>query len=127
MSKYIITILVLVAALAGWWWFFPSTVAPELQMQATNTTPQDTQAPAQEASVYTMAEVQAHGSASSCWSVVDGNVYDLTAWIGRHPGGVEAIESMCGKDGSAGFHGQHGTDRKETNILESMRIGALAH
>lgn len=44
--------------------------------------PVPTSAPAQQPGTYTMTQVAAHSSVSSCWSVVNGGVYDLTSWIG---------------------------------------------
>lgn len=75
---------------------------------------------------YTVAEVATHAGKASCWSVIDGNVYDLTSWILKHPGGEEAILSICGKDGTAAFHGQHGDAPRQAQILATMKIGVLA-
>lgn len=72
-----------------------------------------------------MAEVKKHDSSSSCWSVVDGEVYDLTKWIGRHPGGARRILDMCGQDGSAAYHGQHGSSSRIENILSGYALGKL--
>ncbi|MBK8732116.1 MAG: hypothetical protein IPL93_04410 [Actinomycetales bacterium] len=36
---------------------------------------------------YTLAQVQQHATASSCWTVVSSGVYDVTSWIAQHPGG----------------------------------------
>lgn len=74
---------------------------------------------------YTAIQVAAHANQSSCWSIIDSNVYDLTAWISKHPGGEGAILGLCGKDGTALFHGEHGTNAKQANILTSMKIGML--
>jgi len=46
----------------------------------------------------TLAQVAVHSSRTSCWSAVNGSVYDLTSWIPNHPGGEEAILWMCGID-----------------------------
>jgi cytochrome b involved in lipid metabolism len=75
---------------------------------------------------YTAADVAAHADVSSCWSIIDGNVYDLSSWISQHPGGEQAILSLCGKDGSAIFHGQHGDAQKQADILATMKIGVFA-
>lgn len=74
----------------------------------------------------TMAIVGTHDTASSCWTVVNGSVYDITAWISRHPGGSGAIVSMCGKDASAAFGDQHGGQRRPEQELASFKIGVLA-
>jgi len=73
----------------------------------------------------TMAEVKKHASASSCWSVVDGEVFDLTKWINRHPGGAKRILDMCGRDGSAAYHGQHGSSGRASQILNGYSLGKL--
>ena len=74
----------------------------------------------------TLAEVKTHNTAASCWSAINGKVYDLTKWIGRHPGGSGAIKALCGKNGSAMFNGQHGGGKREASILATYKIGKLA-
>ena len=75
---------------------------------------------------YTMANVAKHNSASSCWTTINGGVYDVTAWINQHPGGRQAILSLCGTDGSAAFNDQHGGQRRPESELASFKIGTLA-
>lgn len=73
----------------------------------------------------TMAEVARHAASSSCWTVVDGQVYDLTSWVTEHPGGTAAIEGLCGTDGTAAFRGQHGSSGEPSARLESFLLGPL--
>jgi len=75
---------------------------------------------------YTLAQVAQHNSSSSCWSAINGKVYDLTSWIGQHPGGQQAILIICGKDGSSAFNDQHGGQSRPVNELAGFAIGALA-
>lgn len=75
----------------------------------------------------TMAEVRTHADASSCYSVIDGAVYDLTAYIPKHPGGKGEILAICGTDGSSAFSGQHEGESKPERILASYKIGVLAN
>lgn len=75
---------------------------------------------------YTLADVAKHASASSCWTAVDGNVYDVTKWITQHPGGKQPILGMCGADGSAAFHSQHGNQARPANELKQFQIGTLS-
>ena len=75
---------------------------------------------------FTMAEVVKHNSSSDCWTTIDGGVYNVTSWISKHPGGSEAIISLCGIDGSAAFNDQHGGQRRPANELASFKIGVLA-
>ena len=84
------------------------------------------QPPASAASTtYTMADVKQHADPSSCWTIVDGKVYDVTQWIGQHPGGPTRIESLCGNDATGAFTGQHANDTAPKNRLASFQIGVL--
>lgn len=89
------------------------------------TTPTPTPTPAPTAPAYTMANVRTHASSASCWSVINGNVYDLTEWINRHPGGRSAITALCGKDGTASFESEHEGDRSAESRLSSLLLGPL--
>ena len=73
----------------------------------------------------TMADVATHNSPSDCWSAIDGKVYNLTSWISRHPGGPSVIKGLCGKDGSAGFNGQHQGQRRPADELARFLVGDL--
>ncbi len=79
-----------------------------------------------EVSLYSRTQVAAHNSAQSCWTIIDNSVYDLTAWISQHPGGQQAILSICGKDGTAAFRAQHDNAQKQAQILATFRLGALS-
>lgn len=74
---------------------------------------------------YTMTQVATHKNAASCWTVISGTVYDLTQWISEHPGGEDAILSICGIDGSEAFNNQHGGEQKQADILATYKIGRL--
>jgi cytochrome b involved in lipid metabolism len=73
----------------------------------------------------TLAEVKKHSSGSDCWSVIYGNVYNLTSFVQRHPGGVSAISSLCGKDGTQAFDNQHGQSSKPNTVLTGLLLGRL--
>jgi len=74
---------------------------------------------------YSLKEVEVHNSKESCWSVIRGNVYDLTSWISNHPGGEKAILKICGKDGTQLFEKQHGGKEKPEKILSQFEIGKI--
>lgn len=74
---------------------------------------------------YSLPDVAQHKDASSCWTVVRGKVYDVTSWINQHPGGAQAIRSMCGEDATAAFTDQHNGQRRPENELATFQIGIL--
>lgn len=79
---------------------------------------------------YTLQEVAQHASESSCWTVIDGSVYDVTAGLTRHPGGKTEIMKSCGIDATQLFATKdekgkpHSTKAKE--MLANFYIGDLA-
>ena len=74
---------------------------------------------------YTMAQVRANNTAKSCWTAIDGYVYNLTNWISAHPGGSGAIMFLCGTDGTNAFKAQHENQSRPAIRLDSYRIGPL--
>jgi hypothetical protein len=44
----------------------------------------------------TLDELAMHNTKEDCWVGYQGNVYDVTPWLPRHPGGVTAISRYCG-------------------------------
>ena len=91
--------------------------------QSTITSPTPTSSPTK--SGYTMDQVKANNGASSCWSVIDGDVYDLTTWISSHPGGAAAIKSLCGLDGTSAFKAQHEGQNNPIKRLITFLLGPL--
>jgi outer membrane biosynthesis protein TonB len=73
----------------------------------------------------TKAEVATHNTSGSCWSSINGSVYDLTDYISRHPGGKSRIIDICGKDGTRSFNGQHAGSRTPERILSGYYIDDL--
>ena len=73
----------------------------------------------------TMAQVKKHNKASDCWTVVGRNVYKLTAWIPKHPGGAAVVMQMCGKNGTALYNSKHASDNVAKSFLAKYKIGTL--
>ena len=74
----------------------------------------------------TLDEVKKHNSSNDCWSIIDGNVYDLTNWVESHPGGKERITAICGKDGTSSFLGKHSNSNSAKSQLTRFELGKLA-
>lgn len=73
----------------------------------------------------TMEEVSKHNTAEDLWIVVDGQVYDCTAFQARHPGGSKILQKVAGTDATAGFLKFH-----PTTVLKMLhaadKLGPLA-
>ena len=105
----------------------PTPVASTAPMMKPTPTPSPTPEPEiTTQSGYTMAKVKENNSASSCWSVINGNVYNLTQWINSHPGGPSVIRGLCGVDGTSSFNGKHRGQGNPTATLASYLLGPLA-
>ena len=98
----------------------PAAVAPSAKPSPTPEPEMTTQ------TGYTMAKVKENNSASNCWSVINGNVYNLTQWINSHPGGPSVIRGLCGVDGTSSFNGKHRGQGNPTATLASYLLGPLA-
>ena len=107
----------------------PKPVASSTPTASPSATPTPTPTPkaTAEPAGYTMEKVKANNTASSCWSIIDGNVYDLTRWISSHPGGAGNIISLCGKNGTTEFAAKHRGDGNAQARLKGFLLGPLAN
>jgi cytochrome b involved in lipid metabolism len=92
---------------------------------ATPTKPAATTAAPAASGLYTVAQVAAHSTPADCWSIVSGGVYNLTAWIGQHPGGPAVIKAMCGTDGTASYKGMHSSSASAAAALAKLKVGVV--
>ncbi len=54
----------------------------------------------------TLSEFSRHSDASSCWTVIHGDVFDMTGWIGSYPGGSSKILNLCALDGTSFYENE---------------------
>ena len=71
------------------------------------------------------SEIKTHNLKSDCWSIVNGNVYNLTTYVQNHPGGASVIANICGKDGTNAFTNQHNTQGKPNSVLSGFLLGSV--
>jgi cytochrome b involved in lipid metabolism len=66
----------------------------------------------------TMAEVAKHSTASDCWMIIGGQVYDLSDYIklGIHPGGDKILRG-CGQEATAMFNT---VDKHQNNAVKYL-------
>jgi cytochrome b involved in lipid metabolism len=115
-------VVAVVLAGAGWFLLRGASPVPEAVPQADE---KNTAAPA-ERRTYTMEEVASHKDVTSCLTAIRGTVYDVTAFIDKHPGGDKNILKLCGIDGTATFEKKHGGQEKPENALKGFEVGTLA-
>ena len=102
-----------------------AVVEPADEAVAPEATAEEAPAVTPDTSVLSVENVALNDSEASCWTIVDGNVYDLTDWISSHPGGASRILGLCGIDGTPQFEGQHGGSSSVEGTLESYLLGPI--
>lgn len=70
------------------------------------------------------AEVARHDRADDCWMIVEGQVYNFSAYIPQHPAPPAVILKYCGKDGTEGFLTKD-LDRAHSNYARNMMANYL--
>lgn len=133
-------LIFLIILIAGGAFYYKKSTQSEVtqnQLPANNSTNQtdqnltsqpvksDTLAPANTKKLYTTKTVAMHNSKSSCWTIVNNNVYDITSYITQHPGGESRIMSVCGTNGTSAFEGQHSGESRPENTLAKFLLGPL--
>lgn len=78
--------------------------------------------------VYTIDQVAEHNNASSCWKIIEGGVYDLTAYLPDHPTDEEIFTRWCGREATPAWqdkgNGRPHSPRAAAR-LENYRIGVI--
>ncbi|KAE8858869.1 hypothetical protein PTNB73_08349 [Pyrenophora teres f. teres] len=77
------------------------------------------------AKVFDYAEVAQHNTAESCWVVLYGNVYDVTRFLPKHPGGSKVILQLAGTDATEEYDPIHPPGILEENLEASDKLGTI--
>jgi predicted heme/steroid binding protein len=130
MKKNILIALGAIVIISAGWYFYnvnkyqPSTYVKETPT-GTVTVNTKTDTTTAGSPTFTLEAISAHKDATSCYSAINGTIYDLTAWVNMHPGGKGPILSVCGKDGSDVFMKKHNGGAKYMTVLTRYKIGTL--
>lgn len=107
---------ILFIVLVGGWFILRSTKNSAVEGVSTST------------SWYTLSDISSHNNKEDCWTVIEGNVYDVTPFILNHPGGLRILEG-CGIDATSLFTGTSPRGRVHSlvakNMLKKLQIGTL--
>ncbi|OCK79026.1 hypothetical protein K432DRAFT_300734 [Lepidopterella palustris CBS 459.81] len=71
----------------------------------------------------TIEEVEAADTAKKPWVAIRGKVYDLTTFVGKHPGGKDFLLATIGRDATMVYESMHSD--KNTAVLNKYKIGTL--
>jgi len=72
--------------------------------------------------VFSPDVIKQHTTKHSCWVAISGKVYDVTAFLKRHPGGHIIILKYAGRDATSPFL-RRGHSLTATNMLNEYLIG----
>ncbi|CAJ2507709.1 Uu.00g088950.m01.CDS01 [Anthostomella pinea] len=70
-------------------------------------------------------EISRHKSPEDLWLVVDGTVYDLSAFAPSHPGGINILLQHAGRDATAAYSEVHSKSLIRDSLPASSQIGLL--
>ncbi|CAI9096438.1 OLC1v1032591C1 [Oldenlandia corymbosa var. corymbosa] len=76
--------------------------------------------------IYTMEEAALHNTKEDCWVVIDGKVYDVSAYLDEHPGGDDVLLTATGKDATDEFE-DAGHSKSARELMEKFCIGRLTN
>eukprot|EP00270_Netrium_digitus_P021611 TRINITY_DN9341_c0_g1_i1.p1 TRINITY_DN9341_c0_g1~~TRINITY_DN9341_c0_g1_i1.p1 ORF type:complete len:452 (+),score=75.93 TRINITY_DN9341_c0_g1_i1:83-1438(+) len=71
-----------------------------------------------------MDDLAKHQTMDDCWIIISGKAYDLTRWLGKHPGGALPILSLAGKDATDVFFNNHPPQVEK--MLPAFFVGNVA-
>lgn len=73
----------------------------------------------------TPEEVSKHNTKESLWVVINGEVYDLTTFLVKHPGGQKVLLKYAGKDATKIFTPIHPPDALDKFLSPECKLGPL--
>ncbi|MFH0961613.1 MAG: cytochrome b5-like heme/steroid binding domain-containing protein [archaeon] len=83
-----------------------------------------TTAPAPEEKTFTLSEIAGYSTKENCLIAINGSVYNITGYFGKHPAGDRTLLSGCGKDATGIFSEKH--SQTAWQLLPSFYAGKLA-
>ncbi|CAD8126724.1 unnamed protein product [Paramecium sonneborni] len=72
----------------------------------------------------TWEELECHNTSDDAWIVIDDDVYDITDFLGQHPGGIKLLLDKAGDDASTFFH-RVGHSQSAHKIMGELQVGII--
>ena len=80
---------------------------------------------AKASTVYTLEQVARHNTVDDCFLVISGHVFDVTAWMARHPGGKAVLLQRAGTDCTKAFFAAYHSQHTKETLIGSFRVGVV--
>lgn len=74
----------------------------------------------------TREEVAKHKKHDDLWIVIHGNVYNVSNWSRRHPGGEKVLQHHGGQDATAAYECFHIDKKTVQKYMGSFKVGRLS-
>ncbi|KAJ3917614.1 FMN-dependent dehydrogenase-domain-containing protein [Lentinula edodes] len=74
---------------------------------------------------WSIEEVSKHRDSRSCWIVIRNEVYDVTEFLSKHPGGPSIILKYAGRDATSAYEPIHPSDAIQQYLSSAQRLGPL--
>jgi len=77
---------------------------------------------------FTLANIAAHDEPEDCWMAIGGVVYDVSAYVPRHPAPLSVIAEWCGKEATRAYATKNrgrAHSARATSVLSRFEVGVL--
>ena len=77
---------------------------------------------------YMPEKIAGHGRVDDCWMAIEGQVYDITAYLPDHPSEPELVLPWCGKEATQAWQTKskgRPHSARANQLLAKYRIGKL--
>ena len=99
-----------------------STSAPAKTTKSIPTIPPPTPAAPAADTALTAVELAKHNKANDCWLLISSKIYNVTSYIGSHPGGANEIIKFCGTDATTAFQTKDGRGNNHSQAAYAMLV-----
>ncbi len=79
---------------------------------------------------FTLKQVAEHSVAKDCWIVINERVYDISAYIPKHPAPETVLTKYCGKNADLGWKTKDKSrahSRSAEKLLNRYEIGTFSN
>jgi fatty acid desaturase 2 (delta-6 desaturase) len=74
---------------------------------------------------FSREEVASHNTKQDRWIIIDNDVYDVTSWAKKHPGGEKILAGVAGQDATDAWVAFHTNKNYSGRFLKALRVGRL--